>query len=76
VRYHTLRHLSYGEYQFGPGYQSERVYERRIYGDTSRGFGSETCQGVVGQQMNEFGEFDVGDSVTCDETAYGTMDQP
>jgi hypothetical protein len=57
--------LSYGEYQFGPGYGSEQVYESRVYGDTQEGIGSEVCRGSVRRQVNEFGETIVRDDRVC-----------
>jgi hypothetical protein len=58
--------LSYGEYQFGPGYGAEQVYESRLYGDTEQGFGSEVCQGSVRREANAFGEVVVRDDRFCD----------
>jgi hypothetical protein len=72
----TSADLSYSEYQFGPGYRTERVHERRLYADTDQGFGSESCQGVAGRQVNEFGELVVRDTVVCDDTALGDIDEP
>lgn len=57
--------LSYGEYRFGPGYR-ERVYESRVYGDTSRGFGSEVCRTETRQDVNRFGGTVVRDVRVCD----------
>lgn len=66
--------LSYGEYQFGPGYQTERVYERRVYGDTDQGLGSEACRGVVRRQIDAFGNLIVRDDRVCDENAPEPVD--
>lgn len=47
--------LTYGEYRFGPGYGTERVYESRIYGDTAQGLGSESCRTVTRSEIDEYG---------------------
>jgi hypothetical protein len=72
----TSADLSYSEYQFGPGYQTERVQERRLYADTDQGFGSESCQGVARRHVNEFGELVARDTVVCDDAPPGYIDQP
>ncbi|MFC4173172.1 hypothetical protein ACFOYU_14060 [Microvirga sp. GCM10011540] len=59
--------VSYGEYQFGPGYEAERVYERRVYADTDRGFGSEECRGVARRGVDPYGNMVVTDMQVCDE---------
>jgi hypothetical protein len=58
--------MSYGEYQFSPGYGSERVYERRVYADTSQGLGTEECRTVVRRHMNRFGEVVRRERQVCD----------
>jgi hypothetical protein len=68
--------LSYGEYQFGPGYGVERVYESRVYGDTGQGLGSEVCQGSVRRETNAFGDVIVRDDRFCDGTDPGFPAQP
>jgi hypothetical protein len=65
----TSAELSYGEYQFGPGYQTEQVHERRVHADTTQGFGSESCRSMATRQVNELGELVVRDAVVCDESA-------
>lgn len=59
--------LSYSEYEFGPGFQTERVYESRVFGDTGRGFGSEACRTVVRRETNAFGEVFTREIYVCDE---------
>jgi hypothetical protein len=68
--------LSYSEYQFGPGYGAERVYESRVYGDTEQGLGSEVCQGSVRREMNAFGDVIVRDDRACDRLDPRFLDQP
>lgn len=68
--------LSYGEYRFGPGHQGERVYESRVYGDSSRGFGSESCRTVVRRDVTRFGEVTVRESRVCDGAAPDYADEP
>ncbi len=46
---------SYSEYSFGPGHQSERVYENRIYGDTQQGIGGESCRSIRRSQVDAYG---------------------
>lgn len=58
--------FTYGEFQYGPGYQTERVYERRVYGDTAQGLGEETCRGALHRRVNAFGETVVTDNRVCD----------
>ncbi|HZH53958.1 MAG TPA: hypothetical protein VEZ16_19000 [Microvirga sp.] len=57
--------LSYSEYRFRPGFQ-EQVYESRVYGDTSRGFGSEVCRTETRRDVNRLGEVIVRDVQICD----------
>jgi len=66
--------MSYGEYQFGPGYQAERVYERRIYADTGTGLGSEECRTVVRRHVNRYGEVIRRDTRVCDDAAPGDVE--
>ena len=61
--------LAYGEYRYGPGYQTERLYERRVYGSTTEGLGSEACRLIHRRRVNEFGEVEVRRVRVCDETA-------
>ncbi|NIX76590.1 hypothetical protein [Microvirga terricola] len=58
--------FTYGEFQYGPGYQTERVYGRRVYGDTSQGLASEACRGAVRRHVNASGETVVTDNRACD----------
>jgi hypothetical protein len=63
----TSADVSYSEYRFGPGFETGRVYENRVYGDTRRGLGSESCQVVARRQINAFGEVSVREETVCDE---------
>ena len=63
----TSADVSYSEYRFGPGFETERVYENRVYGDTMRGLGSESCQVVARRQVNAFGQISAGEETVCDE---------
>jgi len=62
----TSADVSYGEYRFGPGYESGRVYENRVYADTSRGLGRENCRTVVHQQEDAFGRVFSSEETVCD----------
>lgn len=63
----TSADVSYGEYRFGPGFETERVYESRIYGDTTQGLGTEPCQVVARRRINAFGEISVREETVCGE---------
>ena len=63
--------MSYGEYRFGPGYQAERIYERRIYADTDAGLGSQECRTVVRRYVNRFGETVRRGTQVCDDAVPG-----
>ena len=63
----TSADVSYSRYRFGPGYESEQVYESRVYGDTEQGLGSVSCRVVSRRQVNPFGEISVGEETVCDE---------
>jgi len=63
----TSAGVSYGEYRVGPGFETERVYENRVYGDAARGLGSESCQVVERRQVNPFGGISVREETVCDE---------
>ena len=67
----TAADMSYGEYRFGPGYQAERVYERRIYADTDEGLGSQECRTVVRRHVNRFGETVRRGTEVCDDAVPG-----
>ena len=62
----TAAGFSYGEYRSGPGYETERFYESRVYGDTSQGVGRETCRVVARRQVDPFGESIVREETVCD----------
>lgn len=63
----TSADVSYSRYRFGPGYETEQVYEGRIYGDTAEGVGSESCRVVARRQVSPFGEVSIGEETVCDE---------
>ena len=63
----TSADVSYSRYRFGPGYETEQVYESRIYGDTEQGLGSESCRVVARRQVNPFGEISVREETVCDD---------
>ncbi|WP_414473843.1 hypothetical protein [Microvirga sp. M2] len=62
----TSADVSYGSYQFGPGYQSGRVYESRVYGDTQQGIGAESCRTVMHRQADAFGRPSSSEETVCD----------
>lgn len=62
----TSADVSYGEYRFGPGYESGRVYENRVYADTSGGLGRENCRTVLRQQEDAFGRVSSFEETVCD----------
>ena len=61
----TSAAVSYGEYRSGPGFETERVYENRIYGDTAQGWGGESCQVIARRQVDAFGEVAVREETVC-----------
>jgi hypothetical protein len=63
----TSADVSYSRYRFGPGYETEQVYESRVYGDMEQGLGSESCRVVARRQADPFGEISVGEETVCDE---------
>ena len=63
----TSADVSYGEYRIGPDSETERVYGSRIYGDTTQGLGTESCQMVARRQINAFGEISVREETVCGE---------
>ena len=63
----TSADVSYSQYRFGPGYETEQIHESRIYGDTAQGLESESCQVVARRQVNPFGEISVREETVCDE---------
>jgi len=62
----TSADVMYGEYRFGPGYESGRVYENRIYADTSDGVGHENCRTVVRRQEEALGRLSSVEETVCD----------
>ncbi len=63
----TSADFSYSENRAGPGFETERVYENRVYGDTGAGLGAESCRVVVRRQVNVFGEVSAREETVCDE---------
>jgi hypothetical protein len=68
--------LSYGQYQFGPGYHTERFYESRVYGDTGQGFGSEACRGFIRRDVDAIGDEVVREDHLCDPGYPGYNVEP
>jgi len=62
----TSADVAYGSYQFGPGYQTGRVYESRVYGDTQRGIRAENCRTVTRQVTDVFGRLSSSEETICD----------
>ncbi len=63
----TAADFSYSEYQLGPGFQTERTYGSRLYGDTERGLGSESCRVVARREVDPFGRVSVREETVCNE---------
>jgi hypothetical protein len=57
--------VSTWEYQAGPGYESERVYDGRVQADASRGFTREACTTVSRRQVGPTGNVAAGDVTDC-----------
>jgi hypothetical protein len=57
----------YSEYHAGPGYQSERVYGSRVYGDTRRGLGAENCRIVRRSQLDAYGQSSSWEETVCEQ---------
>jgi hypothetical protein len=62
----TSADVFYGEYRIGPGYESGRVYENRVYADTNRGLGRENCRMVVRRHQDAFGRSLSSEETVCD----------
>jgi hypothetical protein len=62
----TSADVFYGEYRFGPGYEAGRVYENRVYADTSLGLGRENCRMVVRRQQDAFGRSLSSEETVCE----------
>jgi len=62
----TSADVSYGEYRFGPGYEAGHVYESRVYGDTQRGIGRESCRTVVRRETDAYGRPISAEESVCD----------
>lgn len=61
----TSADVFYGGYQAGPGYETGRIYENRIYGDTRRGFGNENCRTVLRRQVDTYGRASSVEDTVC-----------
>ncbi|WP_134497958.1 hypothetical protein [Microvirga pakistanensis] len=62
----TSADVAYGSFQAGPGYQTSRMYESRVYGDTQRGIGAENCRTVTRQATDAFGQLSSSEETVCD----------
>jgi hypothetical protein len=58
--------VSTWEYQSGPGFSMERVYEGRVSADTEQGLTREACTSVSRRQMGVSGGVSGSETVTCD----------
>ncbi len=63
----TSADWSYTEYRAGPGYESERIYGSRVYGDTRRGIGAENCRVVRRSQLDAFGRPTFWEESVCEQ---------
>ena len=61
----TSAEFSYDEVEFRPGITTERRYESRVYGDTERGLGRESCRALVRRQVNPLGELSSREDMRC-----------
>ncbi|MBQ0821580.1 hypothetical protein HPT29_008855 [Microvirga terrae] len=57
--------VSTWNYQAGPGYETERVYDGRVQADTSRGLTRESCTTVSRRQIGPSGRRDGRDDTAC-----------
>jgi hypothetical protein len=57
--------VSTWEYQAGPGYETERVYDGRIQADTRQGFTREACTTVSRRQIGSAGGVAGADVTDC-----------
>ena len=57
--------VSTWQYQAGPGYETERVYDGRIQADTSEGFTRGACTSVSRRQIRPSGDVASGDETAC-----------
>lgn len=57
----------YSEYRAGPGYRSERTYGSRVYGDTRRGLGAESCRVVSRTQRDAYGRPSSWEETICEQ---------
>ncbi|WP_262296390.1 hypothetical protein [Microvirga sesbaniae] len=57
--------VSTWNYQAGPGYETQRVYDGRVQADTSRGLARESCTTVSRRQVGPSGRLDSSDDTAC-----------
>jgi len=57
--------ISTWQYQAGPGYETERVYDGRVQADTSQGFTRESCTSVSRRQIGRSGRATGNDETAC-----------
>lgn len=57
--------ISTWEYQSGPGYETERVYDSHIQADSSRGLIQEACTNIARRQADASGRIVGADLTTC-----------
>lgn len=57
--------VSTWQYQAGPGYETERVYDGRVQADTSQGFTRESCTSVSRRQIGPSGRAASRDETAC-----------
>ena len=58
---------SYSEYRAGPGYQSERTYGSRVYGDTRSGMRAENCRIIRHSERDTFGHPSSWEETVCEQ---------
>jgi len=57
--------VSTWEYQSGPGFETERVYENRIEADSHQGVSREACTRVIRRQADGSGGISERDGTSC-----------
>ena len=62
----TSADVSYGSYSVGPGYETGRVYENRVYADTYRGLGHENCRTALRRQTDADGRLSSSEETVCE----------
>jgi hypothetical protein len=72
--------ISTWEYQSGPGFQKERIDEKRISGDTVRGIESTSCSSVISRQVGPSGQISGSETTLCapglSVQSYGGRNEP